>query len=519
MSDSSSLTFHNDLFKDLFDNASDLIHFATSAGAILYVNPAWEKTLGYSIEELKGKVLYQFISPEERVAFKTFREQLIRNKSHGSITTAFLAKNGDSIIVEASISCKYENGQVLYTRGILRNITARIEHEHKLLFYTDSLRQSQEYVNQLLLNAPDAVIVIDEHSKIIFWNTKSEEIFGWKATEITGKTLGETIIPEQYREAHTRGMQRLLQTGEAKVLNKSIEITALNKNKTEFPISLTISRSKRLEHHVFISFIRDISEQKRKDLELNERRIQLEKSNFELEQYASLTSHDLKEPLRKILLFSDILLNRFSEETPPEISTYIRKIFSIANHMNDLVEAVLHYSVIDQQPVYKEKINLGMVMETVLQNLEIEITDKKARIDFDSLPVIFANQLQMIQLFQNLIGNSIKYSKPGIQPFITVSYAGILNHIDQIIVKDNGIGFENEYAEKIFGIFERLENRSNYPGTGIGLAICRKIVLAHKGSIVAESEPGKGSKFIIELPSQSHPVHIIQTASQVQSKS
>lgn len=504
------LLFNQDQFRDLFDNASDLIHFATPEGILLYVNPAWEKTLGFSLDELKGKILYQFMPPEESATFKKFRQDLISRKIDNSTTTVFIAKNGKSITVEASVSCKYENGKPLYTRAILRNITARIENEKKLLYYTESLRQSQEYINQLLLNAPDAVIVIDESSKIIFWNKKSEEIFGWSFDEIEGKGLSDTIIPEQYKEGHSRGMQRLLQTGETRVLNKTIEITALNKSGKEFPISLTISRSTRVDKQVFISFIRDITEQKRKDNELAERTIQLEKSNFELEQYASLTSHDLKEPLRKILLFSDILLNRNSKDISNENAIYVRKIHTVANHMNELVEAVLHYSIIDQEPVQKQNVDLNVVMEIVMQNLETEFAEKKATIHGSNLPFVMANQIQMIQLFQNLLSNSLKYAKPSVPPVISIRHSRNKKDIDQIIVEDNGIGFENEYAEKIFGIFERLQNKTAYPGTGIGLSICRKIVLAHKGAISAKGEPGKGATFIVELPAIGHPVHAMQ---------
>ena len=506
---SHQLIFNHDQFRDLVDNASDLIHFATPEGILLYVNPAWEKTLGFSLDEMKGRLLYHFMPVSERENFIKFRERIISGKTDGSITTIFIAKDGKEITVEASVSCKYENEIPVYTRAILRNITARIENEKKLHYYTESLRQSQEYINQLLLNAPDAVIVIDESSNIIFWNKKAEDVFGWSAAEIQGKGLSDTIIPERYKEGHNRAMQRIIQTGETRILNKTVEISALKKSGQEFPISLTISRSTRMDNQVFISFIRDITEQKRKDNELAERTVQLEKSNFELEQYASLTSHDLKEPLRKILLFSDILLTRNPKEISKENATYIRKIHSIANHMNELVEAVLHYSIIDQEPVKKQEVNLNAVIQIVMQNLEIEIADKKATIHADKLPVILANPMQMIQLFQNLVSNSLKYSKQSVPPVITIRYVADKKDIDQIIVEDNGIGFENEYAEKIFGIFERLQNKSAYPGTGIGLAICRKIVLAHKGAISADGNPGKGAKFIIDLPAVNHPVHMV----------
>lgn len=492
--------FNEEQFRDLFDHANDMIHFASPEGLILYVNPSWSRILGYERSELTSKSIYELVSPPAKEAFLTFRKRIIEDKTQDKLLTRFLTADGKEVILEISLSCKYQNGQPLYTRGIMRDMTQRIENEQKLIYYAATLKESEGYTNQLLKNAPDAVIVIDEQSRIIYWNTKSETMFGWKEDEILGHSLTDTIIPPAYRERHTAGMQHLLKTGEMRILNQTIEITALNKLQNEFPVSLTISRSMKSDKSVFIAFIRDITEQKLKDIELEKRRIQLEKSNEELEQYASLTSHDLKEPLRKIMVFSDILLNRNEINLDNEAKNYISKISRVANHMNNLVEAVLNYSLVDSKTKGNEMVALNSIIHTVLQNLELSIRQSDAIINVEKLPSVKGNAFQLIQLFQNLIGNSLKYVVLGENPRIHIRSTVPDNEFIQVDITDNGIGFQNEYSEKIFGIFERLPTQTEYPGTGIGLAICKKIVDAHGGTISAKSTPGEGSTFSIKLP-------------------
>jgi two-component system sensor kinase FixL len=266
---------------------------------------------------------------------------------------------------------------------------------------------------------------------------------------------------------------------------------------------MTVSHSMQNGKDIFIAFLRDISNQKKNELELENKRKQLEKSNEELEQYAWLTSHDLKEPLRKILTFSDALIKKDAVNLSEQGYNYLQKIHSAAGRMKSLIEAVLSYSNVSSDLELFVDTDLNDILAGVIEDLEISIEQKGAIIEHESLPVIEAIPIQMTQLFQNVISNSIKYSKPGISPHITISCQEEKEGF-KITIVDNGIGFEKMYADKIFHVFQRLHNKS-YEGTGIGLALCKKITDAHKGSIYAESEPGKGSTFIIYLPKKHLP--------------
>lgn len=486
-------------YRDLFDNASDLIHIATPEGEIIYVNNAWLHAIGYSHDELKGKSIYSFVAENERADFVKHRNSVISGEMHlKEIETSFVSKSGEEIIVEASISCKYKDGKPEYTRGILRNITTRKTNERQLQFYTEQVLEREENIRQLIQNAPDAVVVINQKSNILLWNPKAEEIFGWKAEEVIGSLLSDTIIPIQYRAAHYHGMNRLLETGEARVLNKSIEITALNKTGIEFYISLTISRARRSGDSAFIAFIRDISEQKKNQQELDKKRLQLEKTNLELEQFAWVASHDLKEPLRKILVFSDLLLTRYDLSAPS--SQLISKINDSATRMNELIKGILLYSNISDEQRLFELTDLNAIVQDVLTDLEVSIAEKKARIYIDDLPSIEAVDFQMRQLFQNLISNSLKYTRHDTIPIIDISSKPFNQTSAEIIIKDNGIGFESIYNDKIFQVFQRLTTEKEQEGTGIGLALCKKITQTHGGRITASGEEGLGAVFSIILP-------------------
>ena len=472
-------------FKDLFDNAHDLIHIANPDGTLLYANPSWFETLEYELEEIQNKSVYDLVDNSEKDAYIAYREAILQgNDIQQEIAVTFSSKTGKKIVLEGFLSARFKDGKPLYTRGIFRDVTLRI--------------QSEQNLQELIFNAPDAIIVINAQGLITLWNPKAEFIFGWKAEEVLGKSLSQTIIPAIYQEAHEKGLQRYLQTGQPHILNKTIEVRALNKNRKEFPISLTISKSINRDKLIFIAFIRDITEQKKNEAELQRKREELEASNKEIEQYAWLTSHDLREPLRKILTFSDILLSHNGEKLSPNSLKYITKINDAADRMNHFIEALLHYSSIREDELPFEPTDLNKTVKGVLTDIELMIHESGASVQLDDMPVIEAIPFQMKQLFQNLISNAIKYRRHDIHPIIQIRCDCSDPDEVRISVKDNGIGIEQKNLGKIFKLFQRLN--TDQEGTGVGLAICKKIVEKHKGSLTVESLPLVGTTFDITLP-------------------
>lgn len=501
--------------KDLFDNAHDLIQIAQLDGTLIYVNNSWSSLLEYSQGEIKGESLYSFIIEEDIPRFIEYRNQILDGlMPETDIAFGLKTKSGRVVVVEGFVSVKRSDGRPLYTRGIFRDITLRLKNEAQLNRFNEELKEKEYNLQQLLYNAPDAVIVIDQESYIRFWNPKAEEIFGWQEEEVLHKPLSSTIIPVHYRQAHEMGMRRYLTTGEAHVLNKSIEITALNKQGNEFYISLTISRTLQMGNIAFIAFIRDITEQKANQLELERKTRELEYSNANLEEFAYAASHDLKEPIRKIRLFSQHLKEQLKAGLKPEEERLFYKIERATKRMNTLIDDLLTYSSVTRELNFLDVVDLNQVVQAVLEDLELEIQERAAQIATDSLPVINGHARQMQQLFQNLISNALKYSKQGFVPRVSIqskivvgNETGLTLSVEEqqqefylIQVKDNGIGFEPKNAERIFNVFQRLHSDNEYRGTGIGLSIVRKVAENHQGMVWAEAEPGEGATFNILFP-------------------
>ena len=491
-------------FKDFFDKAHDLIHFISPEGTILYVNQSWSKTLEYPQEEIQGSSVYDYVIEDDRDNFKSYHQNVINGGIADVETVVRLkTKSGNIVSLEGFISLRKDGDTPLYTRGIFRDITARLENEERL-------KERELYMHTLLRHAPDAVVVIDQEGKITFWNPKAEMLFGWSKEEVLGTLLSSSIIPINYRSAHNEGMKRLMATGEAHVLNKNIEITALNKAGSEFYISLTISQTEQGDKKFFIAFIRDISKQKANEAELENKRKQLEASNQQLEQFAYVASHDLQEPLRKIRTFGDLISRHI--ETEAATKKYVDKITASAERMSGLINSLLGYSRLSKEGIRYEKVDLNAILKSILSDYELLIIQKNAEINLGTLPIINAVPLQMNQLFYNLIGNALKFTKRNITPIITITTAEVstdkkndwqletLKDYVEIVVRDNGIGFDQNYANKIFTIFQRLNDRSEYGGYGIGLALCKKVVDAHKGCIFAEGKLQEGATFKIILP-------------------
>ena len=281
----------------------------------------------------------------------------------------------------------------------------------------------------------------------------------------------------------------------------------------------------------------DIEDRKREADKLeqlvDDRTVALRRSNEELEKFAYIASHDLQEPLRKIQAFGDRLSTRFKAGLGEQGQDYIGRMLDSAGRMRRLIDDLLSFSRVASKLAPPAPVDLNAVVRDVLDDLEVRLTQTGGRVEVGPLPTLPADPGQMRQLFQNLIGNALKFQRPGVPPVVTVAAArrgppapsangsgpkpaggpsGVGSY--RITVSDNGIGFEEQYAERIFELFQRLHGRSQYEGTGLGLAICKKIVERHGGAISARSCPGEGSTFIIDLPQATPPEPDVSHAAQ-----
>jgi signal transduction histidine kinase len=235
------------------------------------------------------------------------------------------------------------------------------------------------------------------------------------------------------------------------------------------------------------------------ELRVEKRTAELKRKNQELQEFAFIASHDLSEPLRKIQTFGDLLKAKGSDHLSEMEMDYISRMSGAANRMQELLEALLRYSRIESKGQDYEPTRLNDIVKNAVADLEVPIQNTKARVEVGRLPQVHGDPQQLRQLFQNLVANALKYHRPGVNTLVRI-HAKKNDGTARIFVEDNGIGFDEKYLDKIFQPFQRLHGKHEYPGIGIGLAICKKIVERHGGAITATSTPGQGSTFIVTLP-------------------
>jgi len=358
--------------------------------------------------------------------------------------------------------------------------------------------ESSRRHHQIIETALDAFVEMDSDGLITNWNARAEITFGRSRSDAIGQSFSKIIIPHQYCDAHTQGLRRFLATGEGPVLNQRIEITALHRDGSVFPIELAISPILWGKRRFYAAFVRDVTERKRAEQELARRAEELARSNADLEQFAYVASHDLQEPLRMVASYTQLLGRRYQGKLDADADEFIAFAVDGATRMQQLIQDLLSFSRVTTKGKELQLTDSRAACDQAIANLRAAMSESGTVVTTGSLPTVRADATQLTQLFQNLIGNAIKYRnecKPEVQVAATpVEDRWVFS------VQDNGIGIEPQYFERIFQMFQRLHTRKQYTGTGVGLAICRKIVERHGGRIWVESQPGKGSAFLFTIP-------------------
>jgi PAS domain S-box-containing protein len=345
-------------------------------------------------------------------------------------------------------------------------------------------------IQALAEQSPNIMVTCDTEARIRYVNFS---VPGISPKEGLGTSYFDWIHPESQEEV--RGIvQRVLTTGESgSYENRSVVSTGAEWNSVKVgPIK---SGGKIVG---FVAIATDITH-------LKKTQQRLEQSNRELESFAYVASHDLQEPLRKIQTFGERLKTTCAAALSPEGRDYVERMQAAATRMRRLIDDLLSFSRVSSSARPFTQVDLGAVAREVLGDLEASVEQAQARVTVEELPVLAADPTQMRQLLQNLVGNALKFRREGVPP--TVSIRGRVDAKAQrcvLEVEDNGIGFEEKYAERIFNVFQRLHGRGQYEGTGIGLAICRKIAERHGGSITVNSTPGVGTTFRVSLPLKQH---------------
>ncbi|MGO9019543.1 MAG: PAS domain S-box protein [Syntrophobacteraceae bacterium] len=487
---------------------------ADASGNVSFLNPVAAALTGWQSEDAIGQPIqsvFQVINENTREPAENIVERVM---SDGNIVnlanhTALITREGREIPIEDSAApIKDSTGKIIGVVLVFHDVTEKRR-------IREALRESEEHYRSLFDNILNGYAYCrmlfknDQPEDFVYLNVNSafENLTGLK--NVIGKKVSEVIpgirqsdpeLLEIYGRVARTGVPERFETY-VEALGMWFSISVYGPREEHFvAVFDVITERKRMEDELRKS--RDQLELRvhERTAELNGYMAKLEQSNQALQDFASIASHDLKEPLRKVISFGNMLRQKSGESLGQSGNDYLNRMLNATERMQSLLGGLLDYSRVTTAAEPFEAVDLSDLIGEVLSDLEIRIVRTGGEVHVEDLPVISADPTQLRQLFQNLIGNALKFHKPGEKPMVQVRSISNTDSGCQIVVEDNGIGFEEKYLDRIFAPFQRLHARSEYEGTGMGLAICKKIVDRHGWSITAKSTPGAGSTFIIQLP-------------------
>jgi two-component system sensor kinase FixL len=463
-------------------------------GKVLTWNSGAEAIKGYSRAEILGKSNSIFYTAEDKA--KGHPAEVLRAAAeNGRYEEEGIRVRKDGSRFEADVivtALRNEKGELRGYIKVTRNITEQKKAQ-------DEIKQANGFLNTVLENLPNMVFVKDSKDlKFVMFNKAGEELLGISREELIGKN-DHDLFPKEEADFFASKDRKTMQDGklvdipEEPIQTRHQGVRTLHTKK--IPV-LDAAGAPRF----LMGISEDITEQKKQE-NLRVYARALEASNKDLQDFIFVASHDLQEPLRKIHAFGNFLDQEEKKSLSETGKDYLKRIRDASQRMSTLLSDLLDLTRITTRAKPFSRVDLNIIVQEVISDLEIRLEETGGKVETQELPVLDADPAQMRQLFQNLISNALKFHKPGEKPLIRISSEiDKAEEVCRLQVSDNGIGFDAKYAEKIFNIFQRLHGQGQYPGTGIGLAICRKVTERHGGKIQAQSQEGMGATFTITLP-------------------
>ena len=473
-------------FQALLESAPDAMVIVNSDGCIELANQQTEKLFGYSRPELVGQSVDILVPLDLRGGHIAHRDRFFAAPKPRQMGAGFdleaRRKDGSLFPVEISLS-PLEGPDGISVTAAIRDVTER--------------KRAETRFRALLESAPDAMVIVNSEGIIELINAQAERLFGYRRTELIGKILA-TLLPEHLREKHIEHRKGFFLNPRQREMGAGLDLRARRKDGTEFPVEISLSPLEGPNGVSVTAAIRDVTERKQAAQLLAEKMSELHQSNEALEQFAHIASHDLQEPLRMVASYTQLLSRRYKGRLDADADEFIGFAVDGTQRMKRLIEDLLLYSRAGKGAPPVVEFDADGSLREAIGNLRAAIEESRAEVTSGPLPTLTAVESQLVQLLQNLIGNAIKYRGDRIPKVHVSAEEGSREWI--FSVADNGIGIDPKYFDRIFQIFQRLHGRGEYEGTGIGLAVCKRILQQQGGRIWLDSKPGDGSVFHFSLP-------------------